>query len=137
MYMIYMYHIYIMYIFLFFFVYSGVCLWERERERERERALIARYEEGGSYPKPGSWANCDEFAPQYQFFPRYGGANSSQLLLAQLLGFGYDPRLFLKPSEQGCFGTCHRTSNGHGGMFQNSPVRKILGTVLGVAKHAT
>ena len=52
--------------------------------------LIARYEEGGSYPKPGSWANCDEFAPQYQFFPRYGGANSSQL--AQLLGFGYDPR---------------------------------------------
>ena len=22
--------------------------------------LIARYEERGSYPKPGSWANCDE-----------------------------------------------------------------------------
>ena len=51
--------------------------------------LIARYEEGGSYPKPRSWANCDEFGPPYQFFPRYGRPNSSQL--TQLLGFGYDP----------------------------------------------
>ena len=52
--------------------------------------LIARYEEGGSYPKPRSWANCDELGSPYQFFPRYGVSNSSQL--SQLLGFGYDPR---------------------------------------------
>jgi len=51
--------------------------------------LIARYEEGGSFPKPRSWANCDELGSPYQFFPRYGVSNSSQL--AQLLGFGNDP----------------------------------------------
>ena len=34
--------------------------------------LIARYEERGSDPKPGSWANCDELGSPYQFFPRYG-----------------------------------------------------------------
>ena len=52
--------------------------------------LIARYEERGSYPKPRSWANCDEFGPPYRGKNWYGGSNSSQL--AQLLGFGYEPR---------------------------------------------
>ena len=47
----------------------------------------------GSYRKPGSWANCDEFAPPYRGKNWYGGANSSQL--AQLPGFLYDPRTLL------------------------------------------
>ena len=38
--------------------------------------LIARYEEGGSFPKPRSWANCDELGSPYQFFPRYGVSNA-------------------------------------------------------------
>ena len=84
----------------------------------------------------------DEFAPQYQFFPRYGGANSSQL--AQLLGFGYDPPSSFLAIKVLAYNSVysstlpnravleHATVNhyGHGGMFQNSPVRKNLGTVL-------
>jgi len=55
-------------------------------EPSREQALIARYEEGGSFPKPRSWANCDELET---LFSAARVSNSSQL--AQLLGFGNDP----------------------------------------------
>ena len=41
--------------------------------------LIARYEEGGSYPKPRSWANCDELETPYRGKNWYGDPNSSQL----------------------------------------------------------
>ena len=40
--------------------------------------LIARYEEGGSFPKPRSWANCDELETPYRGKNWYGDPNSSQ-----------------------------------------------------------